>query len=130
MCQFLLLVAVPFFSHPPSPCALCGELSRERTDELQGQPVNSLLITRIRLDPVSGSVFVRSSVTRVGSVPEDLGLSLVGHEVVDVRHLVVRRDQVLHRHVSAHLDPVSNRVKDYVKSVAKKLNLRSAIKKC
>lgn len=59
--------------------------------------------------------------TWVGSVPEDLGLSLVGHEVVDVRHLVVRRDQVLHRHVCAHLDPVPTRTKDYVKSVAKKL---------
>ena len=44
----------------------------------------------------------------VGSVAEDGGLAGIGHEVLYVTHLVVDDLQVIHGHLTAHLDPVTN----------------------
>lgn len=42
---------------------------------------------------------------RVGAVAEGHGLVFVLQEVLDVAHLMVHRDQVVHRHHRALLDP-------------------------
>ena len=43
--------------------------------------------------------------TLVGTIPELDGLVLVLHEVLDVSHLVVSRDQPLRVHLGTLLDP-------------------------
>lgn len=43
--------------------------------------------------------------TRVGSITERHRLVFVLQEVLDVAHLMVHRDQVIHRHNSALFDP-------------------------
>lgn len=44
------------------------------------------------------------ALTWISSVAEDLWLVPVGEEVLDVSHLVVSSDQILHIWMSAHLD--------------------------
>ena len=41
----------------------------------------------------------------IGSVSQDVGQITVGHLVLVVSHLVVRREEVVHGHLRAHLDP-------------------------
>lgn len=41
----------------------------------------------------------------VGSVPQGVGQVTVGHLVLVVSHLVVRREEVVHGDLRAHLDP-------------------------
>lgn len=43
----------------------------------------------------------------VGPVPQQEGLLRVCHVVLDVAHLMVRRQEVIHGHFGAHLDPAS-----------------------
>lgn len=52
------------------------------------------------------------SPTWVGAVPEHFRLIPVRHKVLDMSHLVVSRDQILHRHLGTHLYPVNNTINE------------------
>lgn len=41
----------------------------------------------------------------IGTTPQQVGLHCVGHVVLDVAHLMVCSQEVIHGHLGAHLDP-------------------------